>query len=418
MTEGNPFGIRQMAMKTNPSSRFQALWAGIVLLCLSAAPLCADTFGDFTYTDDGTSITITDYPTTNTGDVVIPDTIIGKPVTSIGQSAFRDCSALTSVTIPAGVTSIGDGAFHNCSALTSVTISEGVTSIGHSAFYNCSALTSVTISEGLTSIGESAFSNCSALTSVTIPSSVTSIGYSAFRDCSALTSVTIPSSVTSIGLGAFYNCNSLTSVTISEGVTSIGQFAFFNCSALTSVTIPEGVTSIGDVAFYNCSALTMAVFLGDAPSLGSGVFGNTAAGFTIHYLSGSTGFTTPTWEGYLALPPLDASETWLLGHGYPHTANLHQDTTGDGVSLLMAYALNLNPNLNLAGSLPAPVLGGNTLSMSFHAASPGITYSVETSIDLNTWVTEGVTMSGPDNQRTASVAMDFPQRFLRLVVQQ
>ncbi len=84
----------------------------------------------------------------------------------------------------------------------------------------------------------------------------------------------------------------------------------------------------------------------------------------------------------------------------------------------MAYALNLNPNLNLAGSLPAPVLDGATLSMSFHAASPGIIYSVETSIDLNTWVTEGVTMSGDDNPRTASVAMDWPQRFLRLVVQQ
>ena len=112
-------------------------------------------------------------------------------------------------------------------------------------------------------------------------------------------------------------------------------------------------------------------------------------------------------------PPPGSSAT-----ATPYTANLHQDTTGDGVSLLMAYALNLNPNLNLAGNLPALVLGGNTLSISFHAASPGITYSVETSIDLNTWVTEGVTMSGPDNQRTASVAMDLPQRFLRLVVQQ
>ena len=108
-------------MKTNPSSRFQALCAGIVLLCLSAAPLCADTFGDFTYTDDGTSITITDYPTTNTGDVVIPDTIIGKPVTSIGSRAFYSCSALTSVTIGDSVTSIGDSAFANCSSLVAIT---------------------------------------------------------------------------------------------------------------------------------------------------------------------------------------------------------------------------------------------------------------------------------------------------------
>jgi hypothetical protein len=68
--------------------------------------------------------------------------------------------------------------------------------------------------------------------------------------------------------------------------------------------------------------------------------------------------------------------------------------------------------------MPVPVLDGNTLIMSFHAASPGITYIVETSIDLKSWGTTGVTMSGPDNQRTATVAMDSPQRYLRLVVQQ
>jgi hypothetical protein len=104
----------------------------------------------------------------------------------------------------------------------------------------------------------------------------------------------------------------------------------------------------------------------------------------------------------------------------PHDTDLHQDHNGDGVSLLMAFALDLNPNINLSGSMPVPVLDGNTLNMSFHAASPGITYRVETSIDLKNWGTDGVTMSGlgPDNQRTASVVMDLPQRYLRLVVQQ
>lgn len=35
-------------------------------------------------------------------------------VTSIGGSAFYNCSSLTSVTIPSSVTSIGDGAFYDC----------------------------------------------------------------------------------------------------------------------------------------------------------------------------------------------------------------------------------------------------------------------------------------------------------------
>ena len=75
-----------------------------------------------------------------------------------------------------------------------------VTSIRNSAFYECSSLTSVTIPNSVTSIGNYAFYNCSRLTSVTIPNSVTSIGEWAFRDCRGLKSVTIGNSVTSLSL--------------------------------------------------------------------------------------------------------------------------------------------------------------------------------------------------------------------------
>ena len=43
--------------------------------------------------------------------------------------------------IPDSVTSIGNSAFAYCDALTSVVIGNGVTSIGHDAFYNCDSLT-------------------------------------------------------------------------------------------------------------------------------------------------------------------------------------------------------------------------------------------------------------------------------------
>ena len=69
-----------------------------------------------------------------TGDIVIPETVeyndVSYSVTSIGESAFSNCSGLTSVTIPNSVTSIGEIAFRSSSDLISVTIGNSVTSIG------------------------------------------------------------------------------------------------------------------------------------------------------------------------------------------------------------------------------------------------------------------------------------------------
>jgi len=119
---------------------------------------------------------------------------------------------ITSCEFKEGTITIGISAFRECSGLTSVTIPNSVTSIGNAAFIGCSGLTSITIGNGVTSIGDYAFEGCSGLTSVTIPNSVTSIGYEAFWDCSGLTSVTIPNSVTSIGSRAFMDCSELQKV--------------------------------------------------------------------------------------------------------------------------------------------------------------------------------------------------------------
>ena len=117
----------------------------------------------------------------------------------------------------------------------SVSIPGNVTVIGDSAFYDCTALTSVTIPGSTTSIEGYAFFGCKNLASVTIPSNVTSIGKYAFGNCVGLTSVTLPSSVTSIGTGVFSDCTGLTSITIPNSVTNIEKFAFSECKALKDV---------------------------------------------------------------------------------------------------------------------------------------------------------------------------------------
>ena len=165
-------------------------------------------------------------------------------VKSIGKEAFRNCIALTDITIPDSVTEIGDWAFEDCESLTNVTIPEGVTSIGDGAFFCCESLTNVTIPDSVTSVGDQAFDGCFGLTSVTIPDTVTSIGKSAFCDCSNLTSVTIPKGVTEIGCNTFMDCTKLTNVTIPKSVKTIGEDAFKGCRSLTDIYVnqPESTT--------------------------------------------------------------------------------------------------------------------------------------------------------------------------------
>ncbi len=183
----------------------------------------------------------------------LTEAILPDGVTGIGDSAFSGCIGLNRIVIPNSVKSIGKDVFAGCTAIRYAAMPAGAISsvpkislqtaviggsggIGDRAFYDCGALTSVTVENGVTSIGDHAFYYCMNLTSLTLPDGVTSIGDSAFYYCMNLTSVTLPDTVTSIGQDAFYGCASLTSVTIPKSVTYIGIGAFNNCFDLTSVT--------------------------------------------------------------------------------------------------------------------------------------------------------------------------------------
>ena len=155
------------------------LQALLAILVCAFLPLHAASLDDLTYTTTNGEVTITDCNEGATGELVIPATIDGNPVTSIGSDAFFFTS-LTSITIPYGVTSIGYGAFAMC-GLTSITIPNSVTSIGGGAFYECRSLFRITIPDGVTSIGSGAFRECDSLTSITIPDGVTSIGGGCLR---------------------------------------------------------------------------------------------------------------------------------------------------------------------------------------------------------------------------------------------
>ncbi len=150
---------------------------------------------------------------------------------SIGESAFRSCDALTTVSLPS-VTSIGVVACLGCAALTTVSL-PAATSIGGYAFLSCAALTTVSLPTA-TSIGEYAFADCAALTTISLPVAI-SIEDQTFRSCTALTTVSLPAA-TSIGSSTFRNCTALTTVSL-PAATSIGSSAFRECTALTKLEL-------------------------------------------------------------------------------------------------------------------------------------------------------------------------------------
>ena len=225
-------------------------------------------------------------------------------VTSIGSSAFKNCTSLTSVTIPNSVTSIGSSAFSGCSNLKSVNYNgtkakwksisgysnvsqiikctDGIyansnTIIINSVKYRLNddytaqvisysgTPENITISEcvsyegitfKVTSIGSSAFSGCTSLASVTIPNSVTNISCDAFNGCSKLKKIEIPDSVTYIGSKAFDGTAFYNTVkNWEDGVLYCGNHLISAKSDVTKITVKASTVSIAAGALDNCKSL-------------------------------------------------------------------------------------------------------------------------------------------------------------------
>ena len=204
---------------------------------------------------------------------------IGRNVKTIGLYAFTNCTAMTSISLPAdgALETINQCAFENCSNLVSIVLPNTVKTLGVNVLKSCTNLTSVTISNQLATIPNETFRNCTHLNNVVIPSSVTTINNNVFWDCDALTSITIPNSVTALGTNVFRSCGELSSVTFEEGcqLTTIPNEVFRECSSLTGITIPLSITTIGSSAF-NGSALTSITFPSNVTRINNSAFASCA----------------------------------------------------------------------------------------------------------------------------------------------
>ena len=350
------------------------------------APLPAvaqNIFGNFSYTDDGSSITITHYRSDGLENVVIPPTINNKPVTAIDSNAFNSANMMRTISIPATVSVIRAQAFAYCPALTGVSLPTGLLTIETGAFYNCRRLESIILPGGLKSIGESAF-QLTGLTSVVIPGAVTFLGGKSFADCrkleivrfdghleeigdstfsacAKLERVDLPQGLLRIGVSAFAGC-ALSSINL-DGVRELGRVAFGSCPKLSHVVFPKSVLEIGDAAFSYCGQLAAGVFDGNAPKLGNSVFKATHPDFKLIVSDNSKGFTVPRWNGYKVSRPeaeiavLNDKGTQLPAVGGTHKFN--PSRVGQADEAAAVFTIRNVGNRKLS-DLSASISGGNS----------------------------------------------------------
>ncbi len=200
---------------------------------------------EYTLNSDGETVTVSGIGSCTDTELTIPNIVPdgqykGKKVTAIKDRAFEGNTSITSVTVlDRGVTTIGEYAFYNCTALTQVILPDSVTSMGKYVFSGCTGLKDVKFGSGLTAIAEYAFSG----------SGITGI---------------ILADATNYGANVFYAGKDMTSVIVlPTGLKTIEEGAFSDCRRLEIVILPFGsITGIGDSAFSDCTGLETMAFLG------------------------------------------------------------------------------------------------------------------------------------------------------------
>ena len=269
----------------------------------------------------------------------IQSVTIPESVTSIGKSAFEDCSKLDSLIINGVATSmIGAYAFNGCTSLTSLSLVGSFQTIGDYAFAYC-GMTSLTINANITSIGEFAFSSCS-LTSLSLTGNVQKIGDYAFAYCTSLTSLSLTGNVQKIGDHAFYSCSSLNTVTFPKSPTSIGSHAFDSCTSLNPIEIPGTVTEIGDCAFYNCDGLISATIEEGVQSTGADMFYGCDNLATVKLPESLTTIADGSFAfcSNLNHVKIPASVTYIENSAFSNCTSLSEITLRDGVKTIGASA--------------------------------------------------------------------------------
>jgi len=217
----------------------------------------------------------------------------GTGLLNIANSAFRTCAVLATVELPSRLISIGDSAFRDDSALAYFPTASGQTSptaglldlsthadlqyIGSYGFYGCSSITKAVLPDtsNLTELQDNTFKNCTNMATMNLGTHLTSIGANCFDGDTSLSAITIPSSVTEIGAQAFlknaglktitFGDGSATSILNQSGTLTFNKQVFQQCTnaSLTKIVIPSNAKFVFDSTNYPFALDTqLTIYLG------------------------------------------------------------------------------------------------------------------------------------------------------------
>lgn len=260
------------------------------MICCSMSAF-ALTEGDWEFQLLDNEVTITKY-IGDGGDVVVPETIAGCPVTKVDSGVFKG-KHVVSIDLQAKLKAVPDYLLAWHEELETVTLPDGIETIA--GFNECINLKKINIPSSVKKIVGNAFYRCSALTSITLPESIEEIGNEAFY-ATGITEIDLSNVKNGYGERAIMYCENLKSVKLSANVAGISERMFYGCKALTDVEIPNGVTSIGNEAFYKCSALKEIILPSSLKSIGNRAFqGTDFTEIVIPYGTEHVGGVDPTF---------------------------------------------------------------------------------------------------------------------------
>lgn len=227
-------------MKNNKKIILTFFITALLLACMCVFTASAENEGPYVYEINEGEVTIVRCDPSVEGDIIIPQTLGGIPVTAIGEKAFYYCSGITSVLIDDNITSIGKAAFAFCGALSEVVLPDTIEEIPDETFYMCFNLTNASLSKtNIKRIGARAFAYCEFLSIVNLPDTLETVGEEAFHWCNSLEKVVIGKSVKEIGLSAFSKCYAI------RDVYCTGTLENFD-----NIAIAEGNNKITEAFFY------------------------------------------------------------------------------------------------------------------------------------------------------------------------